>query len=153
MNGRRRIIQSGIALFVVPTVLLAASTMRAQQCSAKTTVGRYVVICEGYLTPGPNAPLTFAKELGVATGDATGTFKGTGTLSLGGEILEHAVNGVAVISPDCTGTITYHQSIDGQPAPDFHDTFVISEGGDRIDGMATDPGSVFSCKLRRISEE
>ena len=153
MTMRRWIIQNGISMFVVPTLLLAASTMRAQQCSAKTTVGRYVVVCEGYLAPGPNAPLTFAKELGVVVGDATGTFKGAGTLSLGGQILEHAVNGVAVISSDCTGTITYHQTIDGQPVPDFHDTFVISEGGNRIDGIATDPGSVFSCKLRRISEE
>jgi hypothetical protein len=153
MTMREQIIQSGIALLFVSALLLGTKPVRAQQCSAKTSVGTYVVVCEGYLTPGPNAPLTFAKELGVVVGDATGTFKGAGTLSLGGQILEHAVNGVAVISSDCTGTITYHQTIDGQPVPDFHDTFVISEGGNRIDGMATDPGSVFSCKLRRIREE
>jgi hypothetical protein len=153
MTVRHWINQSGIALFALLAVLLTASSVRAQQCSAKTTVGRYVVVCEGYLTPGPNAPLTVAKELAVVTADATGTFKGTGTLSLGGAIVEQAVNGVAVISSDCTGTITYHQTIDGQPVPDFHDTFVITEGGDRIDGMATDPGSVFSCRLLRISEE
>ena len=153
MTVHRWVIQSGIALFALSAVLLTVSPVRAQQCSAKTTVGRYVVMWEGYLTPGPSAPLTIARELAVVTADATGTFKGTGTLSLGGAIVEQTVNGVAIISPDWTGTITYHQTIDGQPVPDFHDTFVISEGGDRIDGMATDPGSVFSCVLRRIREE
>jgi len=32
-------------------------------------------------------------------------------------------------------------------------SFVVSENGDRIDGLSTDPLTVFSCILRRISKD
>jgi hypothetical protein len=67
-------------------------------------------------------------------------------------ILKQTVTGTEDLQPSCTGTITYKQIINGQPAPDFHDVFVVSHHGKRIDGMAADPGSVFSCVLSRLSE-
>lgn len=139
-----------VSLFLLPAALLS-TCLQAQQCSPKTTQGRYIVTCDGYLKPGPLAPLVPAKELGIATADADGNFAGApGTLSLGGQILQHSVKGTEQIQPDCTGAITYQQTINGQPAPDLHITFVVSDRGNRIDGMATDPGSVFSCVLRRL---
>jgi hypothetical protein len=144
------------ALWFVAIMLFTATPVRADvradQCSRKTTEGRYFVVCEGYLTPGPNAPLVAAKELGVVTGDENGTFTGKGTLSLGGQVVEQTVRGTEQLEPDCTGTITYTQTINGQPAPDFHDVFVVSDHGKRIDGLGADPGSIFSCVLRRLDD-
>ena len=141
------------AIAVLAAVILSVSSTAAygQRCSNRTTVGRYVVVCNGYLSPGPNAPLVPVKELGIANGDDEGTFSASGTVSFGGQILQQTVIGKEQLNPDCTGTITYKQTIDGQPAPDFTDTFFVSENGNRIDGLSTDAGSVFSCVLTRVS--
>lgn len=95
-----------------------------------------------------------AKLLSVTTGDDRGTFRAAnGKLSVGGTILEQSVIGTEVLNSDCTGTITYTQTIDGQPAPPIHDAFVVSKNGDRIDGISRDPGAVFSWHLTRLKEE
>lgn len=59
--------------------------LRAQQCSTRTTAGCYKVICDGFLTVGPNTPLVPAKELATATAYRNGTITSTdGKISLGG---------------------------------------------------------------------
>ena len=66
-------------------------------------------------------------------------------------IVTQTVSGTEQINPDCTGTITYSQTINSQPGPPINITFVVSENGDKIDGLVTDPGATFACKLTRIS--
>jgi hypothetical protein len=142
-----------LALWLVSLlqVLLSASAMQAQQCSAETTVGNYRVICDGYLPPAANAPMVPAKGLDVATADKNGTFNGVGTISVGGVVLAQTVTGTEHINPDCTGTITFTQTLNGQSAPPIDITFLVSEDGDRINGLVVDPGTVFACELRRTS--
>lgn len=148
--------QRMVALFLLPAAFLS-TCLRAQQCTTKTTQGRYMVTCDGYLRPGPTAPLIPARTLGIATADAEGNFAGGpgggGAFSLGGQILQQSVKGTEQIEPDCTGTITYQQTINGQPVPDLHIAFIVSERGNRIDGIATDPGNVYSCVLRRLDSK
>jgi hypothetical protein len=140
-----------VALILVSPVLISATPAGAQQCSRKTTVGRYLVVCDGYLSTGQNVPLAPAKELATATADENGTFKSSdGKISLGGAILDLTVVGTEVVNSDCTGTITYTQTINGQPAPPVDIAFVVSKGGDKIDGLSVDAGSVFSCHLTRL---
>jgi hypothetical protein len=153
MKFRDEIVTTGVGLLVLG-LLLSTKGAGAQQCSARTTVGRYVVICEGFLSPVPNSPLVPAKELATVDADASATFKSSdGILTLGGVILHSAVIGTGHTNPDCTGTITYEQTIDGQAAPDLHISYVVSKNGDSIHGIILDPGSVFSCHLTRISPE
>jgi len=146
MTARLRI---GSSLTFLPAFLLLANGLQAQYCSTITTAGRYVVACSGYLAPAPNAPLVPAKILGTAIADINGTFNGSATASIGGEILKQTVNGTEQLNRDCTGTITYAQTLNGQPGPPLDITFVVSENGDRIDGLVTDAGAVLSCELRR----
>jgi len=135
-------------------LLLTGAAAGAQQCTARTTVGRYLVVCDGFLMPVPNSPLVPAKELATVVSGSSGTFKSTdGILTLGGIILHSTAIGTGVTKPDCTGTITYQQTINGQAAPDLHIAYVISKNGDAIDGIDTDPGAVFSCHLTRITNE
>jgi hypothetical protein len=122
-------------------------------CSTSTTVGKYLVVCDGYLTPGPNAPLTPAKVLAVGSSNFAGEVNATGTVSLGGQIVTQQVTGTEKVNPDCTGSITYSQTINGQRAGTISFTFVVSENGNRLDGLSTDPGSVLSCVLTRTSRQ
>ena len=150
MTARPRI---GSPFKFLPAFLLLASSLHAQSCSTLNTVGRYVVACSGYLAPDPKAPtaLVPAKILGTATADYSGTFNGSATASIGGGIVTQTVTGTEQLNRDCTGTITYAQTFNGHPGPPLDITFVVSEGGARIDGLVTDPGAVLSCELRRVS--
>jgi hypothetical protein len=136
-------------LFVTLSVPLAKSQ---DKCSTHTTLGKYVVVWSGYLTPAPGAPLVPAKELALAVADANGNFSATGTISVGGAILQQTVQGTERLNQDCTGTITYQQTINGQPGPPLDITFFVSQNGDTIDGLVTDPGAVFACKLTRTKD-
>jgi len=150
----------GISVFALS--LLVAGGALGQGITNKTTAGTYSVVCEGYLTfPNPFPPTANppsvqfapAKALGTATSDTNGHFTGSTTLSVGGfAVVTQSVSGTQTVNPDGTGTITYATTIDGNPGPPLDISFVVSEHGDRIDGLATDPGTVFACVLRRISK-
>jgi hypothetical protein len=143
---------AALALAALFVALSAAQAKAQDKCSNRTTTGKYVVVCNGFLTPAPNAPLVPAKELALAVGDRSGTFTATGTISVGGTILKATVKGTQQLNPDCTGTITYQQTIDGQPGPPLDITFIVSQNGDTVDGLVTDPGAVFACKLTRSKD-
>jgi hypothetical protein len=147
MNRKSRVVLANIIF-----ALLIATQLQAQQCTSRTTVGRYLVRCDGYLSLGVGAPQVPAKTLATTTADRNGHFTGAGTVSLAGAIVTQTVNGTAEVNPDCTGTITYAQTINWQPGPPIDIAFVVSEGGDKIDGLVTDPGSTYSCRLSRLSK-
>lgn len=148
MRSRRFAFAFGLLV----SMLLVANGLQAQQCSNKMTAGRYLVICDGYMQPAPNAPLLPARGLSVATSDRYGNISGAGTVNLGGMTVQQTVSGTQTLQPDCTGTVTYNQTINGNPGPPINITFVVSQHGDRIDGLVTDRGAVFACVLTRISQ-
>jgi hypothetical protein len=146
----------GMLFFFVAALFLFTARARSKGSpqdhgfTTESTAGRYIVVCNGYLSPGPNAPLLPAKLLGTVTADDGGTFTGSSILMIGGGPPHtQTVTGTEQLNPDGTGTITYDQKIDNQQGPPLDITFIVSKKGDRIDGLATDPGTVFSCELRR----
>jgi hypothetical protein len=139
-----------ITLWTLLMLVLAANSIQAQQCSTRTTTGRYLVRCDGFLTPAPNTPQVPAKTLATATADENGNFNGRGTVSVGGVTVTQTLTGTEQINPDCTGTITYSQTINGEQGPPINITFVVSDGGDEIGGLVKDAGNTFSCKLTKI---
>ena len=152
-----------LSFFLLPALLLFVNNSSrananprphaAHGCSAKTTVGTYFVICNGFLSPGPNAQLLPAKLLGTLNADDNGTFTGASTVMIGGgPPLTQTVVGTENLNSDCTGTITYDQKLNGQQGPPLDITFFVSDEGDRIDGLVVDPGTVFSCELHRTSK-
>lgn len=151
-------------------LLLVAGSASGQGITTKTTAGTYTVVCDGYLTfPNPfppSGPPNFqfspTKLLGVAHGDKDGLFNGSTTLSIGGFFVgTQTVSGTETVNPDGTGHVTYAQTLTFEtpggpvtiPGPPLDINFVVSEHGDRIDGISTDPGTVFSCVLRRSSRD
>ena len=88
--------------------------------------------------------------LAVAAIDGDGFVTAEGTMSLGGTILEHSVEGQSQVRTNCTGTVKYTQKINGNPAPDINIRFIVLEAGKTIRGLAVDQGWVLSCKLERL---
>lgn len=119
-------------------------------CSAQTTRGAWMYTCEGTL---PAPAQTATRILGNCTASKTGYFSCTGTVNLGGQILSQGLLGQATTLPNCTGTISYNQTIAGYPAPNLDINYVVSEGGSAINGLPTNSGGVLSCTLKRIDKD
>ena len=113
-------------LFVFAFLGFAAlPALAGQQCSPHTTRGFWVAACDGYLAPAPGAPLQPTRLLATCTSSRTAFWDCEGTVNVGGQILPQVLHGQANNNPDCTGTITYTQTIFGQPAPDLNIRYVI----------------------------
>jgi len=132
--------------------VLALPAFAQTACTPQMTRGLYSVACSGYVSPGPDAPLVPIRALGTVRADFSGSvFTGTATFSLGGTMVEQEVTGTQVLKEDCTGTIKYSVKNNGQSAPDINVRFNVLNGGNKIRGMVTDPGTVMSCTLDRMS--
>jgi hypothetical protein len=53
---------------------------------------------------------------------------------------------------NCTGDISYVQTLGGAPAGTLEINYVVSRGGDAISGLPTNSNGVLSCSLRRIGK-
>src|SRR5438309_971130 len=139
-------------LTLLPAVLcaMAMPAFANDACTAATTRGFYGFTCDGYLAPAPSTPLQPARSLGTCTADRSGFFTCEATVNLAGQPLMQTLKGQAVTSADCTGTITYQQTIFGQPVPDLHIRYFVLDEGDTIKGLPLDSGQVLSCVLKRI---
>jgi hypothetical protein len=61
------------------------------------------------------------------------------------------LHGQAQNNADCTGNITYEQSLAGQPAGQLKINYVIFDQGDAIKGLPTNSGGGLTCSLKRIN--
>ena len=116
-------------------------------CTHSSAAGTYSVSCNGWVSVGGSfVPI---KQLGIATGDATGFWTGFTTINIAGQsvIPKATVSGQATLDPDCTGTVTYNKGTPGE----ININFVVNAATNEILGLATDKGSVMSCELKRMS--
>lgn len=134
----------GLLTAALATALPAHAT---RPCTADLTKGRWMYTCEGTL-PAPEQ--TNTRILGNCLASKTGFFSCTGTANLGGGILTQGLEGQSQTLPNCTGTISYAQTINGSYVGQLDIRYVVSEGGDAIDGLPVNSGGVLACKLRRI---
>ena len=136
---------------LLPVLWLACGPAFAENvCSTHTIRGSWGVTCTGNVTPGPNAPLTPTRILGICTGTLDGVFTCEGTMSLAGAIMSQTMTGKAIVNENCTGVIKYAQTLDGKPAPDMNIRFLIFDNGQLIKGLPVDPGSNLACTLKRM---
>ena len=125
----------------------AALAIAAPQCTQQTTRGDWGFTCEGEL-PAGGASL---RSLGTCTASRTAFWDCTATVNLGGQLVPQELHGQAQNNADCTGTITYEQSLGGQPAGQLKINYVIFDQGDAIKGLPTNSGGVLACSLKRIN--
>jgi hypothetical protein len=140
---------ASLGLFAAVSSAMAGPPGSPPQCNAQTTKGNWVYTCEGTL-PAPTQ--TNTRILGNCSASKSGYFSCQGTVNLGGLILSQGLNGQAYTLPNCTGMISYTQTVGGGPAPALDINYVVSEGGDVINGLPTNSGGVLSCRLKRIDK-
>jgi len=140
-------------LIVMPLCFFAGSAIAGEHCNQQTTRGFWAYTCDGYLAPAAGAALQPARILGTCNTTRTAHWDCEGSVNLGGQILPQGLHGQADNNDNCTGTITYAQTIFGQPAPDLNIRYVILDDGDKIKGLPVDPGQVLSCVLDRMSPD
>ena len=114
----------------LPACLLLSGGLLAQVCTNNTTVGRYLVLCQAYLSPSRNASsLLLARALGTVVVDDSGTVRRTSNMNVGGMTITQTVTGKRELNKNCASAISYTQTIGGQPGPTLNITFVVSQQG------------------------
>ena len=143
-----------IAFACLTMILLApAWAQNTAACTPAATHGTYSVTCSGFLSPAAGAPQVPFSAIGTVTGDWGGKFTGTAKASLGGTMVDQTVSGTLVVSSDCTGSISYDQKINGQPAPKLNIIAHTLDDGKEVRGMSVDPGANLICNLRLMSRQ
>jgi hypothetical protein len=137
-----------LALGVVPQLPVSAASL----CTAKTTEGYRGFVCEGYASLAPGAPQLPVRILGTCIATESADFSCDGTANLSGTVLPIQLQGPATIEPDCTGRITYRQTIAGQPAPDVTVALVVFDHGDVVKSMSLGSTGVLACVSERINK-
>ena len=135
-------------LAVVPALSVSA----APSCTAKMTEGYRGFVCEGYAALAPGTPQLPVRILGTCNATESGFFACEGTANLSGTVLPIQLQGPGTIEPDCTGRITYQQTIAGQPAPPVTVALVVFDHGDVIKSMSLGSTGVLACVSERINK-
>jgi hypothetical protein len=133
-------------------VVSALPVSAASSCTSKDVQGYRGFVCEGYASLAPGAPQLPVRILGTCVATDAGDFSRDGAANLSGTVLPIHLEGPGMIEPDCTGRITYRQTIAGQPAPDVTVALVVFDRGDAIKSMSLSSTGVLACVSERISQ-
>ena len=125
---------------ILLAVALSPGLLRAQsQCVREnaTLSGSYITKAVGFAGGNPVA------VVGISTYDGKGNFQFTATVSQNGTIVRGGGPGTYTVNRDCTGTQTF--------GPGFaHYDFVVSENGDKVTYIQTDPGTTITVTSVRL---
>ena len=134
------------AIAAVTALALGMSPMAKADnkgCSNASLKGTFAHMASGFITAPPSMAGPLA-GVGTDTFDGNGNIAGTATLSLNGNIVPVAETGTYKVNPDCTGA--YTTTSQGQSTSA---SFVITDSGNEIQAVCTDPGVVLTHIYRR----
>lgn len=138
-----------IPLFLLTLALAASSALAAHAgaCSNMTIRGTYASTIHAtiFLQDGSTLLLDgLAKQ----TFDGNGSFTQVDAVAVNGNLPPgwRPGSGTYSVNPDCTGTSTI--VIAGMP--DLHTQFIVSQSGNIIRGMVTDPGFASTAEGERV---
>lgn len=123
------------------TVAVAAQAASGA-CTNATLSGAYVYSFNGYGfvgtdgTPQAGGTPVPVVAAGMISYDGGGAFAGSDFISTGGNVRPRQYTGSYTVSPDCTGTGTIEM-----PSGPIHTSFVISDDGEEMQIIVTDPGT------------
>src|SRR5215469_4398566 len=86
-------------------LLTSARLVAAHECTLSDAAGRYGFTNSGTIVTPPVGPFT---AVGHATLTDSGTFTGTQTTSIAGNLFEETTQGTFTVNPDCTGSATVY---------------------------------------------
>ena len=139
----------------IATIFMTLALVPAwgQACSNLTTKGVYGFVCSGFISPAPGAAQVPFSALGTVSANYAGVFTGGAKASVGGAIVDWSVVGTQNLNNDCTGTITYAQKFNGQPAGSININYQVLDTGKEIRGMPVDQGTSIICNLRLMTRQ
>ena len=128
-----------LALGMAPT-----AEAETKGCSNATLKGSFSHRGSGFVIAQAGAAAPFA-GVGTDTFDGNGRMTGTATVSINGNIVPANETGTYKVNSDCTGTYTVAFSGGGTTTV----YFVITDGGNEIQGTCIDPGIVITHIFRK----
>ncbi len=118
-----------------PNIVARAHAGQDEPCSNASLSGSFGFTATGtVLAVGPVA------QVGRQTFDGEGNTAGTGTISANGNIFRGTFTGTYTVNPDCTGSLTFEESVLGV----VHADVVIVDDGREFRAIQTDPGVVLT---------
>jgi hypothetical protein len=130
---------NALAIALMALALAAAPAAKAAGCSDATLKGTYSDQDTGTIVGvGPFAGVN------LDTFDGNGKLTISGISSLNGSVSAGVETGTYHVNPDCTGTYTVTGG--GLTVDAF---FVIDQGGNELQIVITDPGTVINCVARK----
>jgi hypothetical protein len=146
MTTKHKTIAKTFAIAAITALALGmAPTAKADNkgCSNVSLRGTFAHIATGFVTAPPAMAGPFA-GVGTDTFDGNGGITGAATLSINGNTVSFTETGTYKVNPDCTGTYTVKS-----PGGSTTASFVITDGGNEIQAICTDPGVVITHTFRR----
>jgi hypothetical protein len=129
-----------MASFLMLALVAAPAARANQRCSDATLSGTYSDQDTGTIVGvGPFAAVN------VDSFDGRGNMTIRGVSSVNGSVSPGTETGTYQVNPDCTGTYTVKDS----SGDTFDAFFVISDGGNELRIVVTDPGTVINCIARK----
>ena len=129
-----------VAVFALALAAGPAARAADKECSNATLKGAYSDQDTGTIVGvGPFAGVN------VDSFDGHGKMTISGISSLNGSVSPGVETGTYHVNPDCTGTYTVRDS----SGDTFDAFFVISDGGNELRIVITDPGTVINCVARK----
>ena len=150
---KRNIVRKVLTIAAATALVLgiAPSAMaHDHECSNATLKGTFAEKDTGFITNPPPAAASLFAGVNLETFDGHGAMTATGFATVDGNGGPQTETGTYTVNPDCTGTYEVQISPGGFTA---HAFFVIDDGGNELQIVVTDPGTVISCIARRLFQK
>lgn len=132
---------TALALGIAPT-----ANAYDKECSNASLKGTFAEKDGGFLTNPSPAPASLFAGVILDAFDGNGTITASGFVSIDGTVSPQTENGTYTVNSDCTGTYEVQVSPGGFTA---HAFFVIDDGGNELQIIPTDAGTVVTCIARK----
>jgi hypothetical protein len=126
----------------VPSAAASAHEKACSNATLKGAFGHTGLITSPASLAGPNASVS------TIILDGNGAFMEVGVISINGNIVHASGTGTYTVDPDCTGTYEVQAP---QLGVTFHGFLVIVDGGNEIQFISTDPGTVITAVVKKQS--
>lgn len=147
----RRTIAKAFTIAAVTTLTLGLTLSASAQdkgCSNATLKGTFADKDTGFIMNPAPTPASLFAGVNLETFDGKGTMTATGFGAVDGNGGPQTEIGTYTVNPDCTGSYAVQVSPGGFTA---HAFFVIDDGGNELQIIVTDPGTVINCVARRLT--
>lgn len=134
------------ALAIFALAITSSANAEDKGCSNASLKGAFAEKDTGYIMNPAPTPASLFAGVSRVTFDGKGNITAAGFTTVDGNGGPQTEAGTYTVNPDCTGTYAVQVSPGGFTA---HAFFVIDDGGDELQIVVTDPGTVINCVSRR----